>query len=159
MIVFRRRQLLRFCYKTLVLKADVWYIICIDQTFIQEGIMMKVTKEQGLKFLNEMQRPITSKEQIFDALFEVCGAGDNVNTKHVFFQEVIIKFNASKAMAVIANHMPYETESHYVDIAINAYIKAGFNMREFDKDLTDFKAKYNFLYSPFANGVRAYANA
>ncbi len=121
--------------------------------------MMKNTKEQGLKFLNEMQKPITSKEQIFIALFEACGIGDNVNTKHIFFQDVIIKFNASKAMAVIANHMPYETESHYVDVAIHAYIKAGFAMKEFDKDLQLHKDKCNFIYTPLANGAPTFANA
>lgn len=121
--------------------------------------MMRTSKEQGLRFLNEMQKPITSKEQIFNALFEACGTGDNVNTKHVFFQEVIIKFNASKAVAVIANHMPYETESHYIDVAIHTYIKAGFAIKDFDKDLTEFKAKYNFIYTPFADGARAFANA
>ena len=121
--------------------------------------MMKISKEQGLKFLNEMQRPITSKKQIFDALFEACGTGEAVNTKHVFFQDVIIKFNASKAAAIIANHMPYETESHYVDIALNAYIKAGFYMKDFDKDLADFKEKYNFMYSALAKNAHSYANA
>ena len=35
--------------------------------------MMKISKEQGLKFLNEMEKPITSKEQVFNALFEACG--------------------------------------------------------------------------------------
>lgn len=121
--------------------------------------MMKGSRDQGLKFLDEMKKPVTSKEQIFDALFEACGTGDNVNTKHVFFQEVIIKFNASKARAVIAKHLPYETESHYVDVALYAYITAGFNMREFDRDLSEFKAKYNFLYTPLANSSTAYANA
>ena len=121
--------------------------------------MMKSSREQGLKFLSEMQKQITSKEQIFDALFEACGAGDNVNTKHVFFQEVIIKFNASKARAVIANCLPYETESHYVDVALYAYINAGFKMKDFDKDLSEYKAKYDFLYTPLANGQTVYANA
>ena len=121
--------------------------------------MMKITREQGLKFLNEMQKTGLSKEQIFEALFEACGAGESVNTRHVFFQEVIIKFNASKAMAVIAGHRPYETESHYVDMALYAYIKAGFKMRDFDKDLSEHKAKYNFSYPRIANGAVVYANA
>lgn len=121
--------------------------------------MMKISKEQGLKFLNEMEKPITSKEQVFNALFEACGTGDNVNTRHIFFQEVIIKFNASKAVAVITNHMPYETESHYVDVAIYAYIKAGFPMKDFDRDLAEFKTKHNFIYTPLADGLKAFANA
>ena len=121
--------------------------------------MMKITKEQGMKFLNEMQQPISSKEQIFDALFEACGTGDAVNTKHIFFQEVIIKFNASKAMAVIANRMPYETESHYVDVAIFAYIKAGFNMKDFDKDLKTYKEKYSFMCTRAAKCVTTFASA
>ena len=120
---------------------------------------MKISKEQGLRFLNIMQKPHISKEQIFAALFEACGTGDNVNTKHVFFQEVIIKFNASKAMAVIANHVPYETESHYIDIALNTYIRAGFKMGDFNKDLAEFKTRYSFLYSPAVQSVRSYANA
>lgn len=121
--------------------------------------MMKITREQGLKFLNEMQKTGLSKEQIFEALFEACGAGESVNTRHVFFQEVIIKFNASKAMAVIAGHRPYETESHYVDIAIYAYIKSGFNMEDFNKDLAAFKERYNFLCAAPVGGIKAYANA
>ena len=121
--------------------------------------MIKSSKDKGTKFLEEMQKQISSKEQIFEALFEACGTGDSVNTKHVFFQEVIIKFNASKAKAVIANHLPYETESHYVDVALYAYINAGFKMRDFDKDLADFKMKYNFLYTPLANTASVYANA
>ena len=122
--------------------------------------MMTISKEKGLKFLNEMQKPIASKEQIFDALFEACGVGDNVNTRHVFFQEVIIKFNASKAIAVIAKHMPYETVSHYVDVAIFAYVNAGFNMKDFDKDLSDFKARYAFICEGArAKDIACFANA
>lgn len=121
--------------------------------------MMKRSRDKGAVFLEEMQKHITSKEQIFEALFEACGAGDSVNTRHVFFQEVIIKFNASKARAVIANHLPYETESHYVDIALYTYIKAGFKMNDFDKDLSDFKAQYNFLYQHLENVAQAYVNA
>ncbi len=121
--------------------------------------MMKNIKSQGLKFLEEMQKPITSKEQIFEALFEACGVGDDLNTKHVFFQEVIIRFNASKAVAVIANHLPYENESHYVDVALNTYIKAGFDMRDFDKDLQKYKEKFWFLYPHLVAKQDLYANA
>lgn len=121
--------------------------------------MMKMTKEQGLRFLNEMEKPITSKEQIFDALFEICGVGDNVNTKHIFFQEVIIKFNASKAKTIILGRFPYATESHCVDIAIYTYIKAGYDMKDFDKDLTDFKQKYNFIYTKAAEFTPSFAHA
>ena len=124
-----------------------------------EDIMMKISKEKALSFLNEMQRPIASKEQIFNALFEACGMGENVNTKHIFFQEVIIKFNASKAIAVIANRMPYETESHYVDVAIHTYIKAGFKMNEFDKDLNEFKKKLDFIYTPLAEETPSFVSA
>ncbi len=124
-----------------------------------EDIMMKISKEKSLSFLNEMQKPISSKEQIFNALFEVCGMGENVNTKHIFFQEVIIKFNASKAMAVIANKMPYETESHYVDIAIYAYINAGFKMNEFDKDLKEFKKKLDFICTPLTEEIPSFVSA
>ena len=121
--------------------------------------MMKVTKEKGLRFLNEIDGPITSKKQIFDILFEVCGIGDAVNTKHIFFQEVIIKFNASKARTVIENNLPYLTESHFIDVAIYAYIKAGFNLREFDKDLTEHKKSYNFIYSNTTECKPAFLNA
>ena len=31
--------------------------------------MMKVSKETGLRFLSEIDKPITSKKQIFDILF------------------------------------------------------------------------------------------
>lgn len=104
--------------------------------------MMTTCKDKGLKFLNELQKPHLTKAQIFKALFEACGTGENVNTKHIFFQEVIIKFNASKAVAVITNHMPYETDSHYVDVALYAYIKSGFPMKDFNDDLADFKREY-----------------
>ncbi|MBE6443428.1 MAG: hypothetical protein E7020_02030 [Alphaproteobacteria bacterium] len=121
--------------------------------------MMKISKEKSLSFLNEMQKHISSKEQIFNALFEACGTGDNVNTKHIFFQEVIIKFNASKARAVIANKMPYETESHYVDIAIYTYIQAGFNMKDFDNDLNEFKNRINFICTPLAEETPSFVSA
>lgn len=121
--------------------------------------MIKVSKEQGHKFLNEMERPNLSKEQIFDALFDICGVGENVNTKHIFFQEVIIKFNASKAKTIILGNLPYATESHYIDIAIYAYIKAGFDMKDFDKDLTAYKEKRNFIYTEAAKLNPCFANA
>ena len=121
--------------------------------------MMKVTKENGLRFLNEIDKSITSKEQIFDILFEVCGIGEAVNTKHIFFQEVIIKFNASKTRKVIENNLPYLTESHFVDVAIDAYIKAGFNLKDFDKDLTEYKKNYNFIYDKVTEGKTIFANA
>ncbi len=121
--------------------------------------MMKVTKEAGLRFLNEIDRPITSKDQIFNALFEVCGIGEGVNTKHIFFQEVIIKFNASKARTVIEKNLPYLTESHFVDVAIHAYIKAGFNMKDFDKDLAECKKNFNFIYANMTESKAVFANA
>ena len=121
--------------------------------------MMKVSKELGLRFLSEIDKPITSKKQIFDVLFEACGVGEAVNTKHIFFQEVIIKFNASKARAVIEKNLPYLTESHFVDVAIAAYIKAGFDMKQFDKDLTEYKKNYDFIYSHVAENKVVYANA
>lgn len=126
---------------------------------MSEDIMMKVTKEKGLRFLSEIDKPITSKEQIFDALFEVCGVGEGVNTKHIFFQEVIIKFNASKARAVIEKNLPYLTESHFVDVAIYAYIKAGFDMKNFDKDLEGCKKNFSFLYAKLTDNKTVYANA
>lgn len=121
--------------------------------------MMKVTKENGIRFLNEIDKPITSKDQIFNILFEVCGIGDSVNTKHVFFQEVIIKFNASKARTVIENNLPYLTESHFIDVAIYAYIKAGFNVKDFDKDLTEYKKNYNFIFADKTQSKVTFANA
>ena len=121
--------------------------------------MIKVTKENGLRFLNEIDKSITSKKQIFDILFETCGIGEAINTKHIFFQEVIIKFNASKARKVIENHLPYLTESHFVDVAIDAYIKAGFNLKDFDKDLTEHKKNYNFIYSNLTDCKTTFANA
>ena len=120
--------------------------------------MMKVTKENGLRFLNEIDKPITSKEQIFNSLFEVCGVGDAVNTRHVFFQDVIIKFNASKARTVIENILPYLTEMHFVVVAIYDYAKAGFNIRDFDKDLTEYKKNYNFIFADKTQNKIIFAN-
>ena len=139
----------------------MWYIIIISRENLLgwEDIMMKVTKEKGLRFLNEIDKPITSKDQIFDALFEVCGIGDAVNTKHVFFQEVIIKFNASKARAVIEKNLPYLTESHFVDVAIYAYIKAGYDMKDFDRDLTECKKNFSFLCANITDCKTVFANA
>lgn len=121
--------------------------------------MMKIAKEQRLRFLNEMEKPIASKEQIFNALFEACGTGENVNTKHIFFQEAVIKFNASKAKAIILGNLPYATESHYVDVAVYTYMKAGFNIRDFDRNLTEFKQKQNFIYTKAAEFIPDFANA
>ena len=120
---------------------------------------MKGYKTKGDLFLQRMQQPNLSKEQIFDALFEACGVSEAVNTRHVFFQEVIIKFNASKASAVIARHLPYETESHYVDVALYAYIKAGYPMKNFEADLATYKSKFGFVYAACSQGIVASANA
>ena len=106
-----------------------------------------------------MQECINSKEQIFNTLFEACGCGEGVNTKHIFFQEVIIKFNASKAKAVIEKNLPYVTESHYVDVAIYAYMKAGFNIKDFEADLNKYKTNYEFAYVPAKKGANTYAEA
>ena len=121
--------------------------------------MMKFTKEKGLKFLNEMDAPINSKEQVFNALFDACGVGEGVNTKHVFFQEVIIKFNASKARSVIEKNLPYLTESHFVDVAIYAYIKAGFDVKNFDKDLCEYKKSHSFMFAGVGECKTVYVNA
>ena len=125
----------------------------------KEDIMMKFTKENGIRFLNEIDKPITSKKQIFDILFETCGISDAINTKHIFFQEVIIKFNASKARTVIEKNLPYLTESHFVDVAIYSYIKAGFNMKDFNKDLNDYKKNYNFIYANTTENKAYFLNA
>lgn len=108
--------------------------------------MMTDKKDTGADFLKKISDPKITKEQIFNALFDARGTGDGVNTDHVFFQEVIIKFNASKAEQVIKNHLPYETDSHYVDVALNAYIKKGGNMHDFDKELKIYKNKYNTMH-------------
>ena len=121
--------------------------------------MIKISKEQGLKFLNDLQAKGLTKDDIFSALFDACGAGDAVNTRHVFFQEVIIKFNASKATAVIPNMMPYLTESHFVDVALYAYIRNGFPMKEFNEDLAKFKHKYSFVRAPQVKTEVVLANA
>jgi len=121
--------------------------------------MMKLTREKRQKFLDIMNRPALTKNAIFEALFDVCGMGEAVNTKHVFFQEVIIKFNASKAIAVISKGLPYETESHFVDVAIYAYIRNGYDMKDFDSDLCKFKKKQGFIYTPFAKEDTCIANA
>ena len=124
-----------------------------------EDIMMKISKEKGLRFLEEIDKPITSKQQIFDALFDVCGVGEGVNTKHVFFQDVIIKFNASKARAVIEKNLPYLTESHFVDVAIYTYLKAGFDFKNFDKDLNEYKKNHSFMFAGVSECKTVYVNA
>lgn len=120
---------------------------------------MKPSKEQRRKFLDVMRRPALSKELIFDTLFETCGIGECVNTKHVFFQDVIIKFNASKAMAVIEKGVPYETESHYVDVALYAYIRSGYDMKSFTNDLAEYKKKNEVMYVGHGEKCSAFINA
>ncbi len=109
--------------------------------------MIEEKTGRGHDFLSRISAPNIDKEQIFEALFDARGVGEDINTKHVFFQEVIIKFNASKAVAVIKNHLPYETDSHYVDVALYRYIQIGGNMREFDKDLAKYKEEYSKTHS------------
>lgn len=104
--------------------------------------MMKNSSDHGSYFLDRLARPEISKDEIFEALFDARGYGSDINTRHVFFQEVIIKFNASKAKAVIKNHLPYETDSHYVDMALWRYIEVGGDLKSFDKDLEIAKENY-----------------
>ena len=116
--------------------------------------MMQDKNTKGTDFLSKISAPNLSKKQLFDALFDARGTGDDINTKHVFFQEVIIKFNASKGAAVIKNHLPYETDSHYVDVALYKYMQIGGNMKEFDRDLQKYKDEYretkNFIHAKIA---------
>lgn len=104
--------------------------------------MMKNSSESKSNFLDRISSPEITKSKIFEALFDARGYGPEVNTRHVFFQEVIIKFNASKAKAVIKNHLPYETDSHYVDVALWRYIEIGGDIKSFDKDLEIAKENY-----------------
>lgn len=104
--------------------------------------MMQTKTKKGSDFLERISAPDITKEDLFRILFDARGVGEDVNTKHIFFQEVIIKFNASKAMAVIKNHLPYETDSHYVDVAIFRYMQIGGNIKEFDADLHKYKTEY-----------------
>jgi hypothetical protein len=104
-------------------------------------MMQKKTKE-NTDFLSRISSPDINKEELFEILFDARGAGDDINTRHVFFQEVIIKFNASKAATVIKKHLPYETDSHYVDIALYRYMQIGGNIKEFDADLQKYKTEY-----------------
>ena len=120
---------------------------------------MKPGKEQKQKFLDVMRRPMLSKDLIFDALFEACGVGECVNTKHVCFQDVIIKFNASKAIAVIEKGVPYETESHYVDVALYAYVRSGYDMKNFDADLVAYKEKNAIMYVGHRDKCQAFVSA
>ena len=103
---------------------------------------MKNASGHGSDFLDRISKPEITKNGIFEALFDARGYGPDINTRHVFFQEVIIKFNASKAKAVIKNHLPYETDSHYVDVALWRYIETGGDMKSFDRDLEIAKANY-----------------
>lgn len=109
--------------------------------------MMQEKTFKGHDFLSRVSAPTVDKEQIFEALFDARGTGEDINTKHVFFQEVIIKFNASKAVAVIKNHLPYETDSHYVDVALFRYMQIGGNIKEFDRDLQRYKKEYDKTHS------------
>ncbi|MBE6452826.1 MAG: hypothetical protein E7012_04985 [Alphaproteobacteria bacterium] len=104
--------------------------------------MMQTKTNKGSDFLSRINAPNVNKEDVFRILFDARGVGEDINTKHIFFQEVIIKFNASKAIAVIKNHLPYETDSHYVDVAIFRYMQLGGNIKEFDADLKKFKIEY-----------------
>lgn len=104
--------------------------------------MMKNSSGHGSNFLDRIAAPDVTKDEIFEALFDARGYGSDINTRHVFFQEVIIKFNASKAKAVIKNHLPYETDSHYVDVALWRYVEVGGDMKLFDKDLEIAKESY-----------------
>jgi len=112
------------------------------QNLTREDIMMQNKTKQNTDFLSRISSPNINKEELFEILFDTRGAGDDINTKHVFFQEVIIKFNASKAENVIKKHLPYETDSHYVDIALYRYMQIGGNIKEFDADLQKYKTKY-----------------
>ena len=83
-----------------------------------------------------------SKQDVFLALFEARGCGADINTNHVFFQEVIVKFNASKTKAVIQKSLPYETDSHYIDVALARYMEIGENIKLFNKDLEVARKEY-----------------
>ena len=104
--------------------------------------MMQTKNSKGTDFLTKIHAQDLSKDQLFDALFDARGTGDDINTKHVFFQDVIIKFNASKAETVIKNNLPYETDSHYVDVALYRYMQMGGDMHKFDADLQTHKKEY-----------------
>lgn len=103
---------------------------------------MKDVKQVGHEFLRVMDSPELHKEQIFEALFDACGNSDAVNVRHVFFQDVIIKFNAQKARGLIEQGAAIVNESHFVDVALGAYIKLGYLMNNFDEDLQKFKSEY-----------------
>lgn len=104
---------------------------------------MKTPQQKGLNFLEVMDRPEITKEQLFNALFEACGAGDEVNTNHVFFQDVIVKFNAQKARGMILKNPEFATPSHYVDAALGRYMELGLPIKQFNNDLRDAKLKHN----------------
>ena len=55
--------------------------------------------------------------------------------------------------------MPYLTESHFVDVALYAYIRNGFPMKEFNEDLAKFKHKYSFVCAPQVKTEVVLANA
>lgn len=107
---------------------------------------MKNIKQAGLDFLKVMDRPDLTKEQLFEALFEVCGCSDTVNVRHVFFQDVIIKFNAQKARGLIAQGAGIVNESHFVDVALGAYLRLGYLMKNFADDLQEYKSKYSIYH-------------
>lgn len=121
---------------------------------------MKNIKQAGLDFLKIMDKSDLRKEQIFEALFAVCGNGDAVNVRHVFFQDVIIKFNAQKARGLIISGAGIVNESHFVDVALGAYARMGYPINSFADDLEQYKSQYGVYHQlaiPQPPGI--YANA
>ncbi len=119
--------------------------------------MMQEKVLKGREFLERISAPDVGKDELFNALFDARGNGDNINTKHVFFQDVIIKFNASKAADVIKRNLPYETDSHYVDVVLYRYMQIGGNMKDFDRDLQEHKQAYERSKS-FVPPLRTFAD-
>lgn len=114
--------------------------------------------KQVSNFLDRIAKSNITKKEIFNILFDSRGFGGEINTNHVFFQEVIVKFNASKAKAVISNQLPYETDSHYVDVALGRYMELGFSIKQFDKDLEiakkDYAKTHHFIRPMIAERMR-----
>ncbi|MBQ9235460.1 MAG: hypothetical protein IJ184_03240 [Alphaproteobacteria bacterium] len=111
---------------------------------------MKTANKKGLNFLEAIDRPHLRKDELFAALFTACGSGDNVNANHVFFQDVIVKFNAQKARGMILRNSELATPSHYVDVALGKYLEMGLPIKQFNADLQEAKLQREAMLGAIA---------
>lgn len=118
---------------------------------------MNMTKHTGHEFLSAV-RPkkigevtvFPRKQDIFDALIEARGA--NVSLEHLppvsdspiinGFRGKTAHINAIKSEIKIQTNSSDVTDSHYVDIALDAYINAGGKFENFAKEFSAHREEY-----------------